>query len=85
MTNSFELKGTELHVSIKAFAYYYQFIRYMLYRPMKLHVAIFLLTIIVLRTAAKDEFGNDVVNLEKDSFDKELAKLPHFVLFFVPW
>ena len=40
-------------------------------------------------TAAKEavewKHGKDVVNLTKDTFDTDVAKLPHFVMFFTPW
>merc|ERR1711981_730579 len=46
---------------------------------------IFLLGIFVLGTVAEDDHGKDVVNLVKDSFDEDVAKMPHLVMFFAPW
>ena len=46
---------------------------------------ILLLGIIISGTFAEGSDGKDVVNLVKDSFDSEVAKMPHFVMFFVPW
>ena len=37
--------------------------------------------IFIVRTAANDDYGTDVVNLVKDTFDKDVAKLPHLVMF----
>ena len=46
---------------------------------------IVLLAIFVLGTVAEDDHGKDVVNLVKDSFDEDVAKTPHLVMFFAPW
>ena len=48
---------------------------------------IFVLSILVVGAVADDidDVMKDVVNLSDDTFYKELAKKPHFVLFFAPW
>jgi len=46
---------------------------------------IFLLIALVLQVIADDDHGKDVVNLEKDTFEKEVGKKPHLVMFFAPW
>ena len=46
---------------------------------------IFLLSLLVLGTIADDDHGKDVVNLVKDTFDTEVAKKPHYIMFFAPW
>ena len=43
---------------------------------MKLQRTMFLLGAFVLETVAED-----IVSLEEDSFVKEVAKMPHFVMF----
>ena len=45
---------------------------------------LFLMCIVVLETVAEDDYGKDVVSLGKDSFRKDVAKMPHFVMFFDP-
>ena len=48
---------------------------------------IFVLSILVVGAVADDidDVMKDVVNLVDDTFYTELAKKPHFVLFFAPW
>ena len=46
------------------------------YRKMELQHTMFLLGIFVLGTIAED-----IVNLGKDSFVTEVARIPHFVMF----
>jgi len=46
---------------------------------------IFLLSLLVLGAIADDDHGKDVVNLVKDTFDTEVAKKPHYIMFFAPW
>ena len=52
---------------------------------MKLKRTIFLLGILVWETIADNNHTKDVVILKKDSFDRQVAKMPHFVMFCVPW
>ena len=47
--------------------------------------SIFLLSVLVLGAIADDEHGKDVVTLSKDTFDADVGKKPHFVMFFAPW
>jgi hypothetical protein len=47
--------------------------------------AILLLSVLVLGAIADDEHGKDVVDLVKDSFDADVGKKPHLVMFFAPW
>lgn len=47
--------------------------------------AILFLSVLVLGAIADDEHGKDVVNLVKDSFDADVGKKPHLVMFFAPW
>jgi len=51
-----------------------------MYKP-----TIFVLITLVLGVIADDDHGEDVVTLEKDSFDAEVGKKPHLVMFFAPW
>ena len=44
-----------------------------------------ILIIVLLGTNVDDTHGNEVVNLGKDSFYKDVAVMPHFVRFCVPW
>ena len=46
---------------------------------------IFVLSVLVLGAIADDDHGKDVVNLVKDTFDTEVAKKPHLIMFFAPW
>ena len=48
---------------------------------------IFVLSILVVGAVADDtnDVMNDVVNLVEDTFNTELDKKPHFVLFSAPW
>lgn len=39
----------------------------------------------VVEAVAVDNHGREVVKLVKDSFEEDVAKMPHFVMFFVPW
>lgn len=55
---------------------------------MEIKRTVFLLGIISFGTVAEDdkakEHSTDIVNLVKDSFVEDIAKLPHFVMFFKP-
>ena len=55
---------------------------------MRLKPTSFLLPIFALGTVAKDDVawkhGKDVVNLTKDSFEVDITKKPHFVMYFEP-
>ena len=49
---------------------------------------IFLLVILFLGMVVDDAHGKEVkkvVNLGKDSFNRDVAAMPHFVRFCVPW
>ena len=52
---------------------------------MELKRTVFLLGIFVFGTIAKDDDGKVVVILAKDSFDEDVAKMPHFVMFNGRW
>ena len=45
----------------------------------------FLLVSLVLGTIIDDTHGKGVLNLGKDAFNRDVAVMPHFVKFCVPW
>ena len=59
-----------------------------LYITMDCKSTISVLGLFVFGTAAQDdtawENSKDVVNLSQDTFDQEVAKRPHFVMFYAP-
>ena len=52
---------------------------------MDLKQSILLLVIFVLGKLVDDTYGKDAVELVTNSFDRNVAIMPHFVLFCVPW
>ena len=52
---------------------------------MELKRTLSVLSLFVLGVVAEDDHGESVINLVKDSFDVDIVKKPHFVMFFAPW